>query len=157
VGVSPASLFSQGPIGLISRSGTLTHEVACNLTDRGIGQSTCVCIGGDITKTLNFTDVLELFRDDEQTSAVIMIGEVGGAGEELAARFIETHGYPKPVVAYIAGRNTPEGKKMGHAGAIINGNLGMAESKISSLRSAGVRVADRLEDILTLLESTGKN
>jgi succinyl-CoA synthetase alpha subunit len=110
-----------------------------------------------MTKTLNFTDVLELFRDDEQTSAIVMIGEIGGAGEEMAAEFIATRGYPKPVVAYIAGRSTPEGKKMGHAGAIITGNLGMAESKISSLRSAGVGVADRLEDILTLLESTGKN
>ena len=105
-----------------------------------------------MTKTLNFTDVLKLFRNDEQTTAVLMIGEIGGAGEEMAAQYITTQGYPKPVVAYIAGRNTPEGKKMGHAGAIINGNLGMAESKISSLQSAGVQVADRLEDILTLLE-----
>ena len=95
---------------------------------------------------------MELFRNDEQTSAVVMIGEIGGAGEEMAAHSIATHGYPKPVVAYIAGRNTPEGKKMGHAGAIINGNLGKADSKITTLRSAGVRVADRLENILTLLE-----
>lgn len=150
--VSPASIFSSGPVGVISRSGTLTHEIAASLSYRNIGQSTCVCIGGDMTKTTNFVDVLKLFREDDQTEVVVMIGEIGGAGEELAARYIEETHYPKNVVAYIAGATAPAGKKMGHAGAIIAGGLGTADSKNSRLLSAGVKVTRRLEEVLDLVE-----
>ena len=150
--VSPASIFSEGSVGVISRSGTLTHEIASGLTYRGTGQSTCVCIGGDMTKTTNFIDVLKLFRDDEETQTVIMIGEIGGAGEEIAAQYIKESNFPKRVVAYIAGTTAPAGKKMGHAGAIISGGLGTAESKISRLEAAGVQVARRLEEVLDLVE-----
>ncbi len=149
VGVMPGFIYSQGHVGVISRSGTLTHEIASNLTYKGIGQSTCVCIGGDMTKNTNFIDVLKLFRDDAQTRVVVMIGEIGGAGEEIAAQYIKETGYPKKVVAYIAGSTAPAEKKMGHAGAIISGGLGSADSKISHLEAAGVTVARRLDEILT--------
>lgn len=148
VGVMPGFIYSEGHVGVISRSGTLTHEIASNLTYKGIGQSTCVCIGGDMTKNTNFIDVLKLFRDDAQTRVVVMIGEIGGAGEEIAARYIKETVYPKKVVAYIAGSTAPAEKKMGHAGAIISGGLGSADSKISHLEDAGVTVARRLDEII---------
>jgi succinyl-CoA synthetase alpha subunit len=151
VGVMPGFIYSKGHIGIISRSGTLTHEIASNLTYRGIGQSTCVCIGGDMTKSTNFTDVLKLFRDDPQTETVVMVGEIGGAGEEVAAAYLKQNGYPKPIVAYIAGATAPAEKKMGHAGAIISGGLGTADSKRQQLEGAGVIVADQLDDILNML------
>jgi succinyl-CoA synthetase alpha subunit len=144
----PGFIYSQGSVGVISRSGTLTHEIASNLTYRGIGQSTCVCIGGDMTKATNFIDVLKLFRDDEQTQVIVMIGEIGGAGEEIAAGYIKQSTYPKKVIAYIAGATAPAEKKMGHAGAIISGGLGTAESKMKSLEEAGVMVAKRLDEVL---------
>lgn len=150
--VSPASIFMPGSVGVISRSGTLTHEVASILTYRGIGQSTCVCIGGDMVKTINFIDLLRQFREDDETEAVIMIGEIGGAGEELAATYIRETGYAKPVIAYIAGATAPPEKKMGHSGAIISHGTGTAASKIAQLKAAGVRVVKRLDDVLDLLK-----
>lgn len=151
VSVSPASIFSPGNVGVISRSGTLTHEVASILTYRGIGQSTCVCIGGDMAKTTNFIDLLKLFRNDDETDTVIMIGEIGGAGEEIAAQYILETDYSKRVIAYIAGATAPAEKKMGHAGAIISHGLGTAASKIEYLEAAGVTVVKRLEAVLDLM------
>jgi succinyl-CoA synthetase alpha subunit len=152
VGVSPDSIFCEGSVGIVSRSGTLTHEIASNLTYKGIGQSTCVCIGGDMTKATNFIDVLQLFRDDHQTEAVVLIGEIGGVGEEVAAGYLQESGYPKKVVAYIAGARAPAEKKMGHAGAIISGGLGSAQSKINHLEAAGVIVAKKMDDILHVVQ-----
>lgn len=152
IGVMPGFIYSRGPVGVISRSGTLTHEIASNLSHRGIGQSTCVCIGGDMSKTTNFIDVLKLFETDDQTEAVVMIGEIGGAGEEVAAGFLKKKGYPKKVVAYIAGATAPAEKKMGHAGAIISGRWGSAQSKIKSLEEAGVRVARRMDEVLEMVQ-----
>ena len=152
IGVMPGFIYSRGHVGIISRSGTLTHEIASNMTYRDIGQSTCVCIGGDMSKTTNFIDVLKLFEKDDQTEKVVMIGEIGGAGEEVAARYIKENGYPKKVVAYIAGATAPAGKKMGHAGAIISEGLGTAASKVQHLEEAGVAVARRMDDILRLVQ-----
>ena len=147
VGIMPGFLYKEGNIGIISRSGTLTHEVSSNLSYRQRGQSTCVCIGGDAVKGLDFLEVLKLFRDDEQTEKVIMIGEIGGAGEETAAAYIRETGYPKPVVAFIAGANAPAEKRMGHAGAIVSGGFGTAASKYKALAGAGVMVARTLEEV----------
>lgn len=151
VGIMPGYIYSRGHVGIISRSGTLTHEVSSNLTYKGIGQSTCVCIGGDPVKGTDFVDVLELFREDEQTEAVIMIGEIGGAGEELAARYVMENGYPKKIVAFIAGQTAPAGKKMGHAGAIVSEGFGTAKSKIDSLTKAGIGVARTLDQLLSMV------
>ena len=148
VGVMPAFIYREGNIGIISRSGTLTHEVASNLTYKGIGQSTCVCIGGDMIKVTDFVDALRLFRDDEQTEMVIMIGEIGGASEEIAGKYIKANGYPKKIVAFIAGLNAPAEKKMGHAGAIVSKGFGTAESKMKHLDEAGVIVVRNLDEIL---------
>lgn len=152
VGIMPGYIYSRGHVGIISRSGTLTHEVSSNLTYKGIGQSTCVCIGGDPVKGTDFVDVLELFREDEQTEAVIMIGEIGGAGEELAARYVMENGYPKKIAAFIAGQTAPAGKKMGHAGAIVSEGFGTAESKIDSLTKAGIGVARTLDQLLSMVK-----
>jgi succinyl-CoA synthetase alpha subunit len=148
-----ASLYKKGHVGIISRSGTLTHEVASNMSFRGVGQSTCVCIGGDAAKGADFVDILELFREDPQTRQIVMIGEIGGAGEESAARYIAQSRYPKPVAAFIAGINAPAEKRMGHAGAIIADGFGTAESKTSALSAAGVNVAKKLEDIYAWAET----
>ena len=148
VGVMPGFIYSEGNVGLISRSGTLTHEIASNLTYKGIGQSTCVCIGGDMVKGADFIDILKTFREDPQTEKVIIIGEIGGAGEEIAARYIKETAYPKPVIAYIAGMTAPKEKKMGHAGAIVSRGVGTAESKIGSLAEAGVSIARNLDELL---------
>ena len=148
VGIMPDFLFSPGHVGIISRSGTLTHEVASNLTYRGMGQSTCVGIGGDMIRGTDFVDVLKLFREDRQTQVIIMIGEIGGAGEEMAAKYIKENGYPKKIVAFIAGSNVPAEKRMGHAGAIISEGFGKAETKIKNLSEAGVVIARGLDDIL---------
>ena len=148
VGVMPGFIYSEGEIGIISRSGTLTHEVASNLTYKGIGQSTCVCIGGDMIKVTDFIDVLKLFRDDEQTEVVIMIGEIGGASEEIAAHYIKEEGYPKRIIAFIAGLTAPAEKKMGHAGAVISKGFGTAESKMENLEEAGVNVVRSLDEIV---------
>jgi succinyl-CoA synthetase alpha subunit len=150
VGIMPGFIYGEGSVGIISWSGTLTHEIASNLTYRGIGQSTCVCIGGDMVKGTDFVDVLELFRADPETEKVILIGEIGGAGEELAARYLHEHPYPKKVIAFIAGTTAPPEKRMGHAGAIISAGFGTADSKIRSLREAGVTVVESLDEMIRL-------
>jgi succinyl-CoA synthetase alpha subunit len=141
VGIMPWYIHEPGPVGVISRSGTLTYEAVGQLTALGLGQSTCIGIGGDPVGGLDFVDVLELFEADPQTEAVIMIGEIGGTAEERAADFVSTR-MSKPVAAFIAGRTAPPGKRMGHAGAIIAGGKGTAAEKIEALRAAGIAVAD---------------
>ncbi len=151
LGIMPAEVFASGNIGVVSRSGTLTYEIAANLTANGLGQSTCLGVGGDPIVGLNFIEALELFKADAKTKAVGLIGEIGGNMEELTAQYIaETH-YPKPVVAYVAGLFAPEGKRMGHAGAIITGKQGTAQSKIEAFSKAGVRVAQKPSDVAALL------
>jgi succinyl-CoA synthetase alpha subunit len=151
LGIMPDHIFKPGKIGLISRSGTLTYEIAASLTNAGLGQSTCLGIGGDPVVGLSFVDVLELFRKDPGTAAVAMIGEIGGNAEETAAEYISTTKYPKPIASYIAGRAAPPGKRMGHAGAIIMGKSGTAETKIDALRNAGVQIALKPSEIAKLL------
>lgn len=151
VGIMPGYIYSEGNVGIISRSGTLTHEVSSNLTYKGKGQSTCVCIGGDPVKGTDFVDALKLFREDDQTETVIMIGEIGGAGEELAAKYVMESGYPKKIVAFIAGQTAPEGKRMGHAGAIVTQGFGTAESKIRSLSEVGITVVRTLDELLKVV------
>ena len=151
LGIMPAHIFRKGNVGIISRSGTLTYEIAASLTRNGLGQSTCLGLGGDPITGLNFVDVLKMFREDPQTEAVVLIGEIGGNLEELAAEYITKENYPKPVAAFIAGRTAPPGKRMGHAGAIIMGKAGTAESKIEALKNAGVDMAEKPSDISGLL------
>ena len=141
VGITPPEIARRGSVGVVSRSGTLTYQAIHELTSRDIGQTTCVGIGGDPVPGTSFVDVLELFQADDETEAVVMIGEIGGDAEEQAARFIEEH-VTKPVVAYVAGVTAPAGKKMGHAGAIISGSSGTAQAKQEALRAAGVTVVD---------------
>ena len=151
LGIMPSQIFETGDVGIVSRSGTLTYEIAASLTKKRMGQSTCLGIGGDPITGLNFIEALELFKDDPQTSAVVIIGEIGGNLEELTAEYIEKEKYPKPVVAYIAGRSAPPEKHMGHAGAIIVGKTGTARSKIEAFGKAGVRVAEKPSDVAELL------
>ena len=151
LGIMPAHVFRLGVVGMASRSGTLTYEVAVGLSARGLGQSTCIGLGGDPIVGLTFVEVLKKFEDDEHTKAVALIGEIGGNLEELAADFISTEGYAKPVVAFIAGRTAPPGKRMGHAGAIIMGWAGTAKSKIEAFQKAGVGVAERPSDVARML------
>jgi succinyl-CoA synthetase alpha subunit len=150
-GIMPGAIHSSGSVGVISRSGTLTYEVVYNLTRRGLGQSTCVGIGGDPVVGTGFLELLELFERDPGTSAVALIGEIGGDEEEQAAEFIRAK-MRKPVVAFISGRTAPPGKRMGHAGAIISGGKGTAEAKVKAFTRAGVAVADRPDQIPALLE-----
>ena len=140
IGIMPNLLFEPGPVGVVSRSGTLTYEIVAALTRRGIGQSTALGLGGDPVVGTTFTDALRMFQEDGATRAIVMIGEIGGSAEEDAAAFIRAH-VTKPVVGYIAGRTAPPGKRMGHAGAVISGSAGTAEAKIEALRSARVAVA----------------
>lgn len=150
VGIIPNQNGKPGPVGIVSRSGTLTYEIMQALGRSGYGQSTAVGVGGDPVLGLSFSDVLELFAEDPKTELVVMAGEIGGADEERAADLIG-RGYPKPVVGFISGRTAPPGKRMGHAGAIISGNTGSARSKVDALEAAGVRVADTIEQIVDLV------
>jgi succinyl-CoA synthetase alpha subunit len=152
LGIMPGDVFSSGGVGVASRSGTLTYEIAMYLTHAGIGQSTCLGIGGDPVTGLNFVDVLKMFRDDRLTNAVVLIGEIGGSAEEDAADFIQDTKYPKPVAAYVAGRAAPPGKRMGHAGAIITGTEGTADAKMKRFNEVGVRVAEVPSDLPRLLQ-----
>jgi len=151
IGVMPVHVFRPGIIGMVSRSGTLTYEIAWHISNAGLGQSTCVGIGGDAIVGLDFVKLLEMFKDDEETKGVVLIGEIGGNAEELAAQYISETNYPKPVVAYIAGRLAPPEKHMGHAGAIVMGNMGTAKSKIDAFTTAEVPVAEKPSDIAKLL------
>jgi len=137
----PGHIHEAGPVGVVSRSGTLTYEAVGQLTGLGIGQSTCVGIGGDAIVGTNFIDMLQLFQDDPATEAIVMIGEIGGSAEEDAAAFVQKN-VTKPVVAFIAGQTAPPGRRMGHAGAIISGGKGTASEKVKALREAGIHVAD---------------
>ncbi len=150
VGIMPGHIHTPGPVGIVSRSGTLTYEAVYALTHRGIGQSTVVGIGGDPIVGTTFLDVLQMFEADPQTRAVVLIGEIGGTEEERAAEYIKTS-MTKPVVGFIAGQTAPPGKRMGHAGAIISGGTGTAAEKIAALREAGVAVARHPEEIADLI------
>jgi succinyl-CoA synthetase alpha subunit len=154
VGIIPGNIHRPGPVGLVSRSGTLTYEVVQALTDAGLGQTTCVGIGGDPIVGSSFIEILDLFNQDATTEAIVMIGEIGGDDEERAADFVARE-VRKPMAAFIAGRTAPPGRRMGHAGAIISGDAGTAESKRSALEAAGVRVADSPSHIPRLLREAG--
>jgi succinyl-CoA synthetase alpha subunit len=154
VGIIPGTIHRPGTVGLVSRSGTLTYEVVQAMTDAGLGQSTCVGIGGDPIVGTSFVDVLDLFNRDPGTEAIVMIGEIGGDEEERAAAFCAAE-VRKPMAAFIAGRTAPPGRRMGHAGAIISGGAGTAESKRAALEVAGIRVADSPSQIPDLLREAG--
>jgi len=151
VGILPNKIFARGDVGVVSKSGTLTYEIVNAITDGDHGQSTCVGIGGDRVTGTDFIDILSLFEKDRQTKKIVLVGEIGGTSEEEAAEFIKEN-VKKPVVAYIAGRTAPPGKRMGHAGAIIARGRGTAESKIKALEAAGVKVAKIPTDVPNLLE-----
>ncbi len=140
LGILPGSIFKSGPVGMVSRSGTLTYEIALALSDANLGQSTCVGIGGDPVKGMEYPEVLTQFNNDPETEIIVLIGEIGGSAEEEAAEFVKAN-IKKPVVCYIAGQTAPPGKRMGHAGAIISGGKGTAQSKMDAMKKAGIEVA----------------
>ena len=151
IGIIPGDIVKSGNIGVVSRSGTLTYEVAHQLNNSNLGVSTIFGIGGDPIKQTNFKEVLQLFNDDSSTEKIVLIGEIGGDAEEIAAEFIKNN-VQKPVIAFIAGKTAKEGKTMGHAGAIVQGDVGTAEGKIKALSEAGAKIADKLSDIPNLLK-----
>lgn len=151
LGIMPTHIFKEGDVGIISRSGTLTYEIASQLTNAGIGQSTCVGVGGDPIIGTPSVEVIKMFNEDPETKEIVLIGEIGGKAEETAAKYIKEH-VKKPVVSYIAGTTAPPGKRMGHAGAIISGNTGTAKSKMEALSVAGVKVAKKPSEIIDLIK-----
>ena len=155
-GILPGNVFKKGNVGVISRSGTLTYEIVYHLTANGMGQSTAIGMGGDPVVGLYFRELLEMFQNDKDTESIVMIGEIGGNAEELAAEYIKKH-VTKPVVAFIAGQSAPPGKQMGHAGAIISGNSGSAEEKIAALTAAGIQVANEPAEVPILLKASLPN
>ena len=155
VGIIPGSIHREGRVGVVSRSGTLTYEAVQAMTDAGLGQSTCIGIGGDPIIGTTFLDALQLFEQDPETEAILLIGEIGGAAEETAAAWAAEHLRDVPKAAFIAGRTAPEGKRMGHAGAIISGGAGTAASKVEALEAAGFRVASSPTELPALLRDAG--
>ena len=156
IGIMPGAIHKAGGIGIVSRSGTLTYEAVGQITRVGLGQSTCIGIGGDPVNGTNFVDCLSLFEQDEQTEAIVMIGEIGGDAEEQAADYVR-NSVTKPIVSFIAGQTAPPGRRMGHAGAIISGGHGTAEEKMNALREAGIHVINSLDEIgIKMLEALGK-
>ncbi|RKX80804.1 MAG: succinate--CoA ligase subunit alpha [Spirochaetes bacterium] len=153
IGIIPGNITKKGDVGIVSRSGTLTYEIIQNLTLNGIGQSTCVGLGGDPVKGLDFVDVLKMFEEDPQTKHIVMVGEIGGTGEQQAAKLIGDGKITKPVYAFIAGQTAPPGKKMGHAGAIVHGKSGTAKEKMRVLENAGVFTAEVPRDIATAIKN----
>lgn len=150
VGIMPAEVYTRGPIGVISRSGTLTYETCDHITRAGSGVTTCIGVGGDPIIGIKFIDALKLFRDDPETRVVVIIGEIGGSDEETAAAYIKESSYPKPVVAFISGRSAPPGKRMGHAGAIISGGKGTPQAKVAAFEDAGVPIGNTLEEVVQM-------
>ena len=151
MGIMPGHIFKPGPVGMVSRSGTLTYEIVWELTRADLGQTTCVGIGGDPVPGTRFIEVLQMFEADPATKAVVMVGEIGGTDEEAGAEFIKT--MKKPVVAFISGRTAPPGKRMGHAGAIVSGGLGTAQSKVDALTAAGAKIADKTSEIAAMVKA----
>ncbi len=151
LGIMPGHVFSDGVVGLMSRSGTLTYEIAAGMTNAGVGISTAIGLGGDPCVGLTTTEAVELFKDDRETKALVLVGEIGGDAEERAAIYVQKH-YDLPVVGFIAGRTAPPGKRMGHAGAIISGSSGTADAKIKAMNAAGIQVAEKPSDVARILK-----